>query len=341
MPIRNSLSALLLLLFLGLAAHAQGVHTLQGRVIAPNGMQPLSPVKVTLTYNGRRIYEGFSDLGGHFSFTGLGKGTYQLTAEGDGQTFETTSVYAEVTAFGSAPQMFSQDIQLLPIKHKPLPRAGVVNAFTQVVPSGARQAFERAMKLVDESKTDDAIKELQAAINLFPSYFESHLQLGTQYMRLGRLNEAVPELDRAREINPNDERLYQSFGLILMQQKNYPVAVAVFAEAARLNPVNPLNVLMKATALIHQAYAMNPSTSAQDREHLLSRIDIALTEVANLSDRKLKPDHLTLAKLYEMKGEPTRAAAELEQYLQQSPDDKKASEIREAIKKLRAPLGGG
>lgn len=73
----------------------------------------------------------------------------------------------------------------------------------------------------------------------------------------------------------------------------------------------------------------------------MSRIDIALTEVANLSDRKLKPDHLTLAKLYEMKGEPTRAAAELEQYLHQSPDDTKASEIREAIKKLRAPLGPG
>lgn len=336
MAIRTSLSALLLLLSIGLAAQAQGGHTLQGRVIAPNGMQPLGPVKVTLTFNGRRIYEGFSDLGGRFSFTGLARGTYQLTAEGDGQTFETTTVYAEVAAFGPAPQMFSQDIQLLPIKHQALPRAGVVNAFTQVVPTAARQAFDRAMKLINESKTDGVIEELQGAINLFPSYFEAHLQLGTQLMRLGRLTEAVSELDRAREINPNDERLYQSFGLILMQQKNYPVAVAIFAEAARLNPVNPFNVLMKATALIHQAYALNPSTAAPDREHLLSRIDLALTEVANLSGRKLKPDHLTLAKLYEMKGERNRAASELEEFLKANPNAREATDVRKAIDSLRS-----
>ena len=60
----------------------------------------------------------------------------------------------------------------------------------------------------------------------------------------------------AREINPNDERAYQSFGLLLMKQRNFAVAVAVFAEAARLNPANPMNAVMRATALIHQAANM-------------------------------------------------------------------------------------
>src|SRR5262249_25340024 len=124
-----------------------GVHTLQGRVITPNGTQPRSPVRVTLTFDGRRIYETFTDLSGRFSFTGLAKGTYQLTADGDDQTFERTTVYAEVTAFGSAPQLFTQDIQLQPIHSKPTGRAGVVSAFTQNVPKDATEAFERAQKL--------------------------------------------------------------------------------------------------------------------------------------------------------------------------------------------------
>src|SRR5215207_2292730 len=81
---------------------AQSANVLQGKVVAPSGTQPTNPVRVKLTFNGRPIHETFTDLSGRFSFPGLRSGTYQLTAEGDGLTFETTSVYAQVSAFGSA-----------------------------------------------------------------------------------------------------------------------------------------------------------------------------------------------------------------------------------------------
>ena len=114
---------------------AQGAHTLQGKVVAPNGSQPTAPGKVILTLNGRRIYETFTDLSGRFTFTALARGNYQLTAEGDGQTFETTYVYAEVVAYGSAPQFFTQDIQLRPIAGKPL---GTDRSFKRVFPKCAQ-----------------------------------------------------------------------------------------------------------------------------------------------------------------------------------------------------------
>src|SRR5215212_8583978 len=110
-------------------AVAQNANVLSGKVITPSGTQPTNPVRVKLTFNGRPIHETFSDLSGRFSFPGLSRGTYQLTAEGDGLTFETTSVYADISAFGLAPQSFTQDIQLRTISHKPTPQPGVVNAF--------------------------------------------------------------------------------------------------------------------------------------------------------------------------------------------------------------------
>src|SRR5436853_4102854 len=121
------LSFLILLFFTIVSSFAQGVHTLQGKVIAPNGTAPTQPVRVTLTYNGRPIYESFTDLGGHFSFSGLTNGTYELTGEGDDVTFETTRVTAEVTAFGRAPQLFTQNIQLRPKRNSTIPRASVVS----------------------------------------------------------------------------------------------------------------------------------------------------------------------------------------------------------------------
>jgi tetratricopeptide (TPR) repeat protein len=321
------------------SAHAQGAHTLQGRVITPSGTQPNAPVKVTLTFSGRRIHEGFTDLSGRFSFTGLNRGIYQLTAEGDGLTFETTTVHAEVAAFGNAPQLFTQDIQLHSIRGKHTQRAAVVNAFAQNVPKTAQQALEAALKLIGEKKPEQAIEELKNALKIFPEYFEAHFQLGTQHMKAGRFAEAITHLDRAREINPNDQRPYQSFGLLLMQQKNYSVAAAVFAEAARLDPVNPFNPAMQATALIHQAYSTFPSRdpmTIQETKRILSRAEAAVSQASSLSDGRVKPDRLTLAMLYEMKEERTRAAKELEEYLQENPAARNAESLRTIIKRLRS-----
>jgi tetratricopeptide (TPR) repeat protein len=332
--------AVIFLLASALAVLAQGGHTLQGRVVTPNGTQPTNSVKITLTLNGRRVHETFTDLSGRFSFAGIAAGSYQLTAEGDSQSFVTTSVYAQVSAFGSSAQLFTQDIQLRPVASKPLQPSGVVSGFSQQVPKPAQQAFDRAMKLSSESKPEVAIEKLREAVREFPEYYEAHLQLGNQLMKSGRLNEALSELDRAREINPKDERLYQSFGLLLMRQKNYAVAVAVFSEAVRLNPANAVNVVMKATALIYQAYAMNASASdevARDRQHVLTRAEIAIAEASNLSDKRVKPDHLTLAMFYEMKGQRAQSAIELETYLQENPKAPNAEELRKLVDNLRSP----
>lgn len=324
------------LLFNVLSVHAQGVHILQGRTISPGGSQPNNPVKITLKLNGRNIYETFTDLSGRFIFTGLNKGRYELVAEGDGVTFETTSVYAEVSAFDSA----TRDIQLLPKRGEPTSPAGIVSAFSQNVPKLARETLNRAKKMAEGGKADLALPLMREAIKIFPEYFEAHLELGNLLLQTGHLEEAITELDQARKINPNDERVYQSFGLVLMQQRKYALAVAIFAEASRLNPTNPLNPLMRAMALIHQASTIDPSISEQaatDREFILGRAEIALAQAAELSDKKLTGDHLSMAMFYEMRGERARAADELEQYLQKTPEAKNAEAIRETIKKLRAP----
>jgi tetratricopeptide (TPR) repeat protein len=303
--------------------------------------QPTSPVKVTLTFNGRRIYETFTDLSGRFTFTALSRGTYQITAEGDGLSFETTSISADISSpFGSSSVLFTQDIQLRPIRGKPNPRAAVVNAFTQHVPKPAQEALESALKLIAEKKSPQAVEKLKHALQIFPDYFEGHFQLGNEHLKAGRLEDAIAHLDRAREINPNDERPYQSFGLLLMQQKNYAIAAAVFAEAARLNPTNALNPSMQATALIHHAYSSHPSGDPavlQETKRVLSRAEAAVNQASNLSGGKVRPDRLTLAMFYEMKEERDRAARELEEYLQENPTTRNAESLKVIIKRLRSP----
>jgi tetratricopeptide (TPR) repeat protein len=202
------------------------------------------------------------------------------------------------------------------------------------LPKSAREKFERAQKLASEGKSELVMAQLQEAIRIFPQYFEAHLMLGNQFLQTGRLDEAIPQLDRAREINPNDERVYQSFGLLMMKQREYPIAVAIFAEAARLNPANPLNPLMKASALIYQASYVDPENSVQ-RNDLLNQAERALSQASELSDKRVKADPLTLAMFYELKGQASKAADELEDYLRKTPTAKNSEAIKNEISRLR------
>jgi tetratricopeptide (TPR) repeat protein len=320
-------------------AFAQGAHTLQGRVIAPNGGAPPQSVRITLTYSGRPMYETFTDAGGHFSFPGLARGTYELTAEGDDISFETTRVTAEVTAFGAAPQLFTQDVQLRPLRGKPVARATVVNAFTQDVPNAAMQAFESAQKLEQEGKRAEALVKIREALRIFPTFFEAHLALGNHFLKDGLFKDAIDELDRAREINPNDDRLYQSFSLIMIAQQNYRMAFAVLSEAARLNPKNPANPYMNGVAHLEYASSIDPTQSESAKKDLDKALEDAerfLLNADDLSGHKLAEVHLQLARLYEKRGERARAAGELEEYLKKNPDAKNSEAIRNAIKKLKA-----
>ena len=59
------------------------------------------------------------------------------------------------------------------------------------------------------------------------------------------------------------------------------------------------------------------------------------SQAANLSENKLKPDSMTLALFYELKGEPERAAAELESYMKKTPQLKNSEPLQNEIKRLR------
>jgi len=329
---------LLLFLLTSSAVLAQGIQTIQGRVISPGGGAPAQSVRVTLTLSGRPVYETFTDLNGHFNFTGVQSGTYEITAEGDDVNFETTRVTIEVSSFGGS-QQFSQDIQLRPPRGKPIVAAGVINAFVQDVPKAAAQAFEQGQKLDREGKRAEAVLKFREALRIFPSFFEAHLTLGNHFVKDGMFKDAIDELDRAREINPNDDRLYQSFALIMIAQQNYRMAFAVLSEATRLNPKNPANPYMNGVAHLEYAAAIDPSQSEsakKDFDKALEDAERFLLSADDLSGHKLAEVHLQLARIYEKRGASARAANELEEYLKKSPDAKNAEAIRDAIKKLRS-----
>ncbi|HEX8887953.1 MAG TPA: tetratricopeptide repeat protein [Pyrinomonadaceae bacterium] len=330
-----------LVLALSPSAKAQQGHVIRGKVRNSAGVN-LPRVTVDLqTGTGALIEQTVTNNEGDFIFSGLSETSYVVAAGAPDYNSVAERVdFLKRTSADQPGETRTVEITLLPKVSAPQNRAATT--FVQNVPPAARSALERALKLSKQGKPDLAQALMQEAIKLFPDYFDAHFALGNELMKAGRLNEAIAELEQARRVNSKDDRVYDVFGLILMQQKKYAVAAAVFAEAARLNPTDPQTQLLRSLALIEQANLLN---SAQTRDSLAER-DYALTEAENglarayeLSGHKLAVVYLHRARIYEKRGDRARAAAELEQYLREAPDANNADAIRAAIKKLRGLTG--
>ena len=320
----RALFACAALLFTVVAAHAQS-HTLQGKVALPNGNPPLYSVKVTLTFNGRRVNETFTDLSGRFFFSGVGKGVYYLTAEGDGETFETTTVNAEVAALGSAPLTFTQNIQLRLKPGKSLPAAGVVSIDT-AVPEGARKAYEKGVKKAGDNKPEEAIKLLQESIVAHPTFYAAHILIGEQYGKLQRYDEAVTAYQKAIELKNDVADGHVGLGITFVKQKKYTEAIVPLRRGIELNKQSPTPYLFLGLA------EMFIGDYAPAETDLLRAYDIG----------KLPIIHLYLANLYELKGEPVKAVERLKAFLKENPNMNEArqADIRQAIDKLQKKISG-
>ena len=303
------------------SAFAQGGHVLQGRVLLPNGSSPANPVRITLTFSGARVYEVFTDLSGHFSFTGLKRGTYQLTAEGDGEIFESTAVYADIVAFGSAPQIFTQNISLKLKPGKKLPPAGVVSVeeMDPSVPGPARKEYQKGVKDADEDRPGNAIRHFREAIKLYPPMYSAHLALADQHVKLQQYDDAVDSYKKSIDLKPDKAAPYIGLGVTLVKQKRYSEAIVPLTKSLDIERQSSTSFLFLGIAEF-QMGDYQPAESNLQRSYEIGKQPLA---------------NIYLASLYEQRGEPAKAIERLEAYLKDNPHDSRSNQVREAIEKLK------
>jgi Tfp pilus assembly protein PilF len=310
---------LALLLLACVPSRAQGQVTLEGRVMLPSGMQPTQSVRVTLTQSGRPVYETFTDLSGRFNFPGLRSGTYQLTAEGDGQTFETTSVTVDIP--GSLSQTFTQNIQLRPKAGAAVPPAATVAAeeIDPDVPDSAKEKYRQGVKSAAENKPEQAVKLFQESLAAHARFYAANLALAEQLSKLQRYDEALAAYRRAGELKPDRAEPYVGVGVTLVSQKRYDEGIKMLRGVLEVDKNLPAPYLSLGYA------EMMTGDYKPAEEHLLRALDLARPALA----------HVYLANVYEQTGEFSKAVSQLLAYLKENPNSPQADAVRAAIEKLK------
>ncbi len=334
--IRRFVLSFLFTLALSAAVCAQSGHIIRGKVRTADGVAVAQAHVELQGGNGARIGQTTTSSEGDFAYDGLSETSFTIVVSSP--DYQTAS--HEVRFFKRIDASTPGETQFVEVVLTPKKRASTPSAvpvFVQDVPPEARKKFEEAAKLLKDNKADKALPLLHEAVKLFPDYFEARLSLGSELAKAGRLNEAIVELEKARKVNPRDARLYYLFGMILMQKQMPGAAAEVLAEAVRLSPNDPQLPYLRATALIDSTASITSVSPEETKKKVAILLDAerSLLTAFDLSGKKLFMIHLQMARVFEKRNEPKRAADELEKYLRSSPKDKNAAAIRTAIDKLR------
>jgi tetratricopeptide (TPR) repeat protein len=100
-----------------------------------------------------------------------------------------------------------------------------------------REAYE-AQQLAHSNNIPKAIAKLEHAIRLAPSYRDAHVNLGVQYARLGRANEARAEFQKAIDIGPPIAPVYANMALVSIGLHLTQEAETLAHKALELDPRN-------------------------------------------------------------------------------------------------------
>lgn len=191
----------------------------------PDGSLPPRELRFMMTGDNGRVETYYTDSKGKFLITRqLGLKTdaeYRVTVQGDGITFDTTTV--SFKEFG----VYYITVFLRPIKSLATKPAGLVDVaeFDTLAPEPARQAYAAAMRLIKAGEGDEAIRELEHALEIYPNYFRALNDLGVLYMKFEKMNMAAQMFERAIKIAPHVYYPRLNLAIINTRRARYQEAV--------------------------------------------------------------------------------------------------------------------
>jgi Tfp pilus assembly protein PilF len=330
MKVKFILPALILSLLSQAFASAQNINVIRGKVRSTTNATVNDAIVELRASGGPLLGQTVTRGDGDFAFPNLVAGEYEIEVTMTGYEPKVQTV-----RFNNAPSARFQEVINVEviISPKTSSRQGSPGTnFAQDVPPGARASYEKALARSREGKSEEAIVLLREALAEFNDYFHAHLALGNELYRVGRYDEAIQSLERARLLNDREGGVYYLFGLVMIKQKKFLVAEYAFRQALALNANHAGAHFHRGLALIEIGFRGNEKQRAVD----LFEAEKELNRAFELSGRRLSEVYLQRARIFESRGNREAAAREFESFLRAEPNASNAAAVREAIAKLRS-----
>ena len=303
--------------------------TIAGRLIFESAeLQCQQQCVVTLlAYGVRPVQSVFADLGGRFTFENVPRGTYSIRVDIDG--FE--SVNQPI-------QEFEESVGLniiVPLTRKPTisphssnsPNssngADVINVseFLSRYPKKAVSFFEKGSESLKNKKNDEAVKYLRNAVELAPTFYQAHNQLGIAYRETGRLDDAEQEFATAHRLNATAVEPLLNLTRLYLDQNAPDRAVTTGEQAIKVDSHSAPGFFLLGVALY--------------RTGQFDRAEVVLKRTLDLAP-KMGDVRLMLANVYLKLQQYDNTLEQLNRYIVENPKGQQLEDAREMRDKLMA-----
>ena len=329
---------------------------LSGRVMVDDGTAPPETVVIERVCNGNVRAEGYTDHKGYFSVDlGMDQGVPQdastsggrfddtgmrlpgqtQTASGMGGSAMSDQRYRNCDLRANLPGYRSQLVSLANRRAMDSPDVGtiflhrlgnvegrLISAISLAAPKDARKAFEKGLDLAKKNKLDDAVKNYQKAVDVYPKYSAAWFELGKLQAAKGQADAAHQSFDAAVGADPKYLSPYLELSRLALGAKNWRELADVSGRALKLDPFDyPQQFFLNSVANYNLQNMDAAEKSAREAEKL------------DTEHHYPQVSHL-LGVILAQRQDYTGAADEMRNYLKFAPGATDAATVRGQLDQL-------
>lgn len=330
---------------------------LSGRVVLEDGTPPPEPVVIERVCNGQPRPEAYTDSKGRFSFQ-LGQNTALIAdASVNASTDPLGDPRGSRTPFGEPRAISERDLvgcelraslpgyrsDIVPLAGRRLmdnPDVGTIvlrrlghvegttiSATTLAAPKEARKAYEKGLEAARRKKLDEARKQFEKAVSLYPQYAAAWFELGLIHQQQNNKDAARQAYGKALAADAKFMKPYLQLALLSAQERNWQEVADTTDRLLRLDPFD-----------FPQAYFFNSVANFNLRR--LDAAERSAREALKLDQQNRIPKirHL-LGIILANKQDYSGAAELLRAYLPHASNSEEADLVRRQLAELEKLIG--
>jgi tetratricopeptide (TPR) repeat protein len=261
---------------------------------------------------------------------GLGGGSQQATGMGNDMRLASCELRAKLGGYRSQSvnlvdrrALDNPDIGVI-LLHRMIGPAGgtAVSASLLAVPKDARRAYEKGQEAAKKEKINEAIKNYEKAVELYPKFAVAWCEMGILQASHGADENAHKSFDEAVRADPKYVTPYLQLSLMEMSAHNWQPLADVTAQAIKLDPFSyPIAHFFNAVANFNLGNLGPAELEARQTEKLDTRHEFP------------RASHL-LGMILAQRHDYLGAADELRTYLKLAPNSPEASGVRAQLEEV-------
>jgi tetratricopeptide (TPR) repeat protein len=197
-----------------------------------------------------------------------------------------------------------------------------ISVNSALAPKDARKAYEKGMEAITKKNPDDAQKNLEKAVELYPKYSAAWFALGKLHEQRDHFADADKAYRQAVAAEPKLIQPYERLAWIALQDSKWQDLAEWTDQLLRLNPANGAETFYLSS--VAQLQLRNFDVAEKNAREAI-RLDPA---------NKNARTHYVLGLALAQKQDFTASAESLRRFLDASPDSKDADVVRKQLSQV-------